>query len=632
MQHANRRRLYAASAFAVLASAVALMLFARAVVDGTGEIASPVTGQPGLPVHIVVKPGAGAPVVEVTSVRAGAIAKPAMNVLANDATLSFTLDAGGRRARFEGFPATAGKEISGSFHFLDDSGNLVPPAQRWTMQRVDLVSEVATARTYGGRLEVGGQALDIQLAIGEGPNGWCGAIEVALQGLRNFPATVARATDGFVVGVPLQPTVTMLLAPSEDGKTLAGTFAQGSFNAPIVFAEMPGARLAGSRRPQDPVPPFPYADREVRIAHAAGHALAGTLSMPSDPRLGRDGKVPAVVLVSGSGPQDRDESIFGHRPFAVIADALARAGFAVLRYDDRGVGGSTGVFALAATADLASDADLAVEWLRAQPGIDPARVGIIGHSEGAVIAPLVAAWQSADPHPVAFTVLLAPPALPGGEILTRQSKALYDAAGLPEAASAPILAAHAKVMAAVGRRAPATELQPLVEELVRLQLTAGGQPLPPDETLRATFAGALAQVVEPWMSEWIRYDPRPALSALRAPSLAMCGTKDLQVDAASNLAVLDGLAKSGVPILTRRYEGLNHLFQPAKAGVPDEYATIDVTFDASALAEMTAWLVEAVGRMPAAAAASAPPAEFLAQLPKRLYRFVPPASPVEAKP
>lgn len=597
-----------------------------------GDVSSPFAAQVPLPVHIVVKPGAATPVVEVTCVRAGAIAKPALHVLANESTLAFTLDAGGRRARFEGEPVEDGRAIAGNFHFLDDAGALVPPAQRWSMRRVDIATELASARTYGATLDLGGQGLAMQIALGEGPHGWCGAIEVAAQGLRNFPMTVARAANGFVIGVPLEPAVTMVLNPSDDGSQLAGTFAQGPFTAPVVFVEMPGVRLAGSRRPQDPQPPFPYAENEVRIDHAAGHRLAGTLSVPASSPLARDGRAPALLLVSGSGPQDRDGSIFGHRPFAVLADAFARAGFVVLRCDDRGVGGSSGEFARAAMPDFASDADLALEWLKTQPGVDPARVGIVGHSEGGIVAPLVALWQSSDPNPLAFTVLLAPPATPGGVLLNRQSKALYDAARLPEATSGPIVAAHAALMRAVERHAPPNELRPLVVELVKLQIGAGGQPLPPEESLQATYDGVLAQVTTPWMSESIRYDPRPALSRLRAPTLAMCGTKDLQVDAAENLGVIDALAKSGVPAVTRRCEGLNHLFQPAQAGVPDEYATIDTTFDPTTIAEIVAWMTDIAKRAPAAqpagGAASAVGDE--ASIPRRLYRLVPPKRDAEA--
>jgi pimeloyl-ACP methyl ester carboxylesterase len=348
--------------------------------------------------------------------------------------------------------------------------------------------------------------------------------------------------------------------------------------------------------------------------------------------------VPAVVLVSGSGPQNRDEELLGHRPFAVIADALARAGFAVLRYDDRGVGASTGRYAGATTLDFASDADIATEWLKRQPGIDPAKVGLLGHSEGAMVAPFVAVWQqdaaraagAAATPPLAFTVLLAPPAETGGETLTRQTARMYELTKLEPGAAARAVAAHEAVMQAVSAFADAQALRPRVDVLVRAQLALQTTGLPPASELDRAVDGALTQITDPWMTEFIRLDPRVALARLGTPTLAVWGSKDFQVVAEPNRAKLDALvAERALPVTTRVYDGLNHLFQPAGTGLIDEYGTIDTTFDPAALADVVAWMKDQVapgaGRTAPSAAPGTANTELPGEMPRRIWTSAPSA-------
>lgn len=613
-----------------------------------GEVRAPAAdgaASPSMPVTLIVRPGLPAPLVEVTIMRAGAMAKPAVDVVAAGDTLAFTLDAGGRQARFEGtlLETPTGATISGSFAFLDAQGASVAPALQWTMRAVDLVTDLDDAKVFAGVLDAQGQKIPMRIALGEGPRGWCGAIEIISQGLRNFAMEVERTTTGFTLRIPVGVAATVMLKPEADAdarSVLSGTFQQGNFVGPIRFEEVIGAKLGTASRPQDPQPPFPYTEREVRIAHPAGHTLAGTLTMPSEQKLVISGRFPAVLLVSGSGPQDRDETIFGHRPFAVIADALARAGVAVLRCDDRGTASSTGDFSKATTIDFASDADIASEWLKLQQGIDPNRVGIIGHSEGALIAPLVSLWQHAGDSPVAplaFTVLLSPPAEQGGALLTHQTKQLYDAAGVPPEQSEGAVAAHAVVMSAITERKPTDAVRVLVESLVREQLRASGTEVPDDATLKATYDGAMAQLESPWMLEFIRFDPRVVLERLESPTLAMCGTKDVQVNAATNLGILDAVAATtGAPIETKRLDGLNHMFQPAVTGVVDEYGVIDTTFEPEALASMVAWVVDRVMKPlpPQIPESGRSDAWHAADIPKRLYLFIPTsqAIPTEVRP
>ncbi len=584
---------------------------------------------PEMPVSITVTRGDTHPIIAITVVRAGALAKLADDVVSAGRTLAFTLNSANRKARFEGSLDEGLTTMTGSFAFVGADGAFMPPLARWSMKRVDLVTGLDAARVYSATLEVAGQKIPMQIALGEGRFGWCGAMDIPAQGLRNFGVTVTRTDTGFTLFVEVGARATITLTANAAMTSLEGTFAQGGFVGPIHFDEVLGAKLGDTRRPQDPVPPFPYSEREVKITHPAGHMLVGTLSTPSVTTLARDGKFPAVVLVTGSGPQDRDEALVGHRPFAVIADALVRAGIAVLRYDDRGVASSTGDFNKATTIDLASDADIVSEWLKLQDGIDATRVGMLGHSEGGAIAPIVALWQNtavSPVNPLAFTVLLAPPAEQGGALLTHQTKQLYDAAGISSEASAAAIVAHAAAMKAIIERRPKDEVRVLIDALVREQIKISGQPLPDDAAMKSTVDGAMEQILHPWMAEFIRFDPRPVLMRLDVPTLAMCGTKDVQVDAATNLGIIDEItAITHAPIVTRRYEGLNHLFQPATTGGVEEYAVIETTFDPTALAEMVAWVVDTVSRAPVQRTIESTRAATVTddELPKRLYLPVP---------
>jgi hypothetical protein len=602
-----------------------------------------VEGKPSaeLPLAFAVRIEGGAPRVEISSLPAGALRKPAVEVSANGASLAFTLESQGEKARFEGTVAEGGKEAMGEMQFVRADPRQPAPKAKWSMRRVDFVSEVADARVFTATLEAGAQKLPMRLSLGNGPHGWCGALDILVQGVRDFPVAVERKDAGFIVRFPAGAVATLELAPADgvqalgDMKVLEGSFKQGAFAAPIRFEVVEGAKAGALRRPQQPVPPFPYETREVKVAHPLGHTLAGTLSVPSSKALAVDGRVPGIVCVTGSGPQDRDEALMGHKPFAVLADAFARAGIAVLRYDDRGTAASIGNFQTATTADFASDADMAVEWMKRQPGIDPTRIGVLGHSEGGLIGPLVAAWQNAGDaptNPLAFLVLLAPPGEQGGRLLTRQTKALTEAAGIAADKLGPMIAAHEALMNdVIASRAP-DALRSSITALVRTQLELAGTPVTDEAALRPIVDQTLLQIASPWMTEFIRMDPKPALRWLEVPTLAVWGTKDLQVDAAANRAAFEEALKStGAPVTMRVFDGLNHLLQPAKKGTVEEYGEIETTIDPSALEAIVGWVVATASKGPVSQVPEASrPAEVRdSYVPPRLfyYRGEVPAAP-----
>ncbi|HUX12311.1 MAG TPA: alpha/beta fold hydrolase [Spirochaetia bacterium] len=328
------------------------------------------------------------------------------------------------------------------------------------------------------------------------------------------------------------------------------------------------------RRPQDPVPPFPYTTREVVITNtAAAISLSGTLTIPQG-----DGPFPAALLVTGSGPQNRDEEIFNHRPFLVIADYLARRGIATLRCDDRGVGGSGGNGQIATESDLTDDAISAVDYLQSQPEIAAARVGVIGHSEGGIIAPRVA---QARPE-LGFIVLLAGTGWSGHEVLLQQTAAILRAGGAPEAQINATVDANRSIYDAILAEPDNTRvlerLKPMMEKLG----------VPPDQI------GPQAEtVITPWFRSFLSSDPALALTGIQCPVLAMNGAKDVQVLADLNLDAIARAVHAGgnMRVEIVKFEGLNHLFQHATTGLPQEYGQIQETFAPEVLEKIGDWIL-----------------------------------------
>jgi fermentation-respiration switch protein FrsA (DUF1100 family) len=359
---------------------------------------------------------------------------------------------------------------------------------------------------------------------------------------------------------------------SADGEAIAGTWAQGGGAFPLDLERGDATALA-PKRPQEPQPPFPYEVVEVGFDNPeAGIRLAGTLTVPAG-----DGPHPAVVLITGSGPEDRDETVFGHRPFFVLADYLTRRGIVVLRHDDRGVGESTGDFAVATMPDFVSDALAAVAWLKARPEVDPSRIGLLGHSEGATLSPM-AANTSGD---VAFVVLLAGTGVNGRDLLVMQAKAINRASGVSEAVVEQNSALQRRLLDLVAT----AENDSVAGEQARAILAEAG----------LTGAAADAQVralLSPWMKYFLVYDPLPDVRKLSVPVLALNGEKDTQVPPAENLlAIEEALREGGNPDVTAEVlPGLNHLFQTAVTGSPSEYAGIEETFSPQALKTIGDWI------------------------------------------
>ncbi len=374
------------------------------------------------------------------------------------------------------------------------------------------------------------------------------------------------------------------------GNEIAGTWTQGG-QLPLTFKRTDKAPEL--RRPQEPKPPFPYDAEEVSYENrsAPGVRLAGTLTLPKG-----SGKVPAVLLITGSGPQDRDEALMGHKPFLILADHLTRQGIAVLRVDDRGVGKSTGNFAAATSRDFAGDAAAGVRFLQTHARIDPARVGLAGHSEGGLIAPMVAAdWPFAEgpviaglaptaatagSPGIAFLVLMAGTGVLGDQILLEQGALIGRAAGGSEAAIAANQVIQQKMFDIV--RAEPDQAARLSKIKALLSGAAPGA------------AGQAELTATPWFRYFLTYDPARSLAKVKCPVLAVNGELDTQVSPKQNLPVIEKVLRDSgnKDVTVKELPRLNHLFQTARTGAPTEYGNIEETMSPIALNAISTWIVE----------------------------------------
>lgn len=439
--------------------------------------------------------------------------------------------------------------------------------------------------TWEGALEVGVMKLRLVVHIRRDGDGYRATMDSPDQGAKDIP----------ISGVAYEDPQVTLDASSIRGRfvgerdaafgELRGTWSQGGQRFPLVLRRVDAPTAL--RRPQSPKPPFPYRSEDVTFRHlSGGFELAGTLTMPEGP-----GPFPAAILITGSGAQDRDETIFEHRPFLVIADRLTRLGMAVLRVDDRGVGGSghDGDPKDDTTMDFASDVRSSLAFLRSRPEVDSGRSGLIGHSEGGLIATIVAAADTS----IAFVVLLAAPGVRGDELLYVQSAKLAQAGG----ADAATLAWNRRMQEEIFRIIRSEPDMAKGRDAARAYLRAEYEKLGEAEqqqigTIEA-FAEQHSGIVEiPWFRTFITYDPRPALRQVRCPVLALTGEKDLQVAPEQNLPEIDRAVRAGGndEVTIRTMPGLNHLLQTAKTGLVTEYGEIEETIAPAALVAITGWL------------------------------------------
>lgn len=370
-----------------------------------------------------------------------------------------------------------------------------------------------------------------------------------------------------------------------DFSEIDGKWTQQGISFPLLLKHVD--KEPELKRPQEPRKPYPYEEEEVTYKNKkAGIKLAATLTYPSE-----GGPFPAVILITGSGAQDRNETVMGHRPFLVISDYLTRRGIAVLRVDDRGVGGSTGNILEATSLDFAGDVLTGVEFLKKNGKVNPKKIGLIGHSEGGVIAPMVAA-QSED---VSFIVLLAGTGLTGEEILYLQGALISRANGVSEEKIKKQQEQQETVFGIIKEGGTKDKIEAKLRQFYAEEIAILSEDEKKQEELsEVQMQAQIKQVLSPWFRYFLTYDPKPTLEKVKCPVLALVGEKDLQVPPKQNLkAIEDALKKGGNKNFTvKELSGLNHLFQHAKTGSPSEYTKIEETFSEDALKIIADWILE----------------------------------------
>lgn len=527
--------------------------------------------------------GAGA----ITVLQRTAERKQLIDVVDSATSLAFTI--AGTTTRFTGRRAADGASITGAITQAP-----AEPSRPVLLRR--LTADDSAARLlvgfWAGQVEANGLPARVILKFRAAS---CGATHLLMdspdQAATNLPATDVRVRgDSIHAAMEFLGAEIDGVVDRRRGR-ITGTWTQAGRTMALSLTRVDSS--LANRRPQDPIPPLPYRSEDVRFENA-GVRLAGTLTIPTTP-----GPHPAILLLSGSGAQDRDETVAGHRPFLILADALTRAGIAVLRVDDRGIGGSTGSVMQATLADNAADATAALRLLTSRPEVDSLRLGLLGHSEGGWLAPVVAGLEPM----VRFVVLLAGPALPGDTLLYAQQRALSLAAGDPP----EVIMARRNATAMIARILREEPVDSIAARRVDSAMTA----------MRESATGRLRVVIDslygparaaemrsswtvmvsPWFRHLVAHDPAPYLRTLHVPVLALYGARDLQVPAAVNASALrDALGAAHNPDVTiMTLPELNHLFQHAVTGLPDEYARIEETIAPEVTRTIVEWVALRAG-------------------------------------
>ena len=454
--------------------------------------------------------------------------------------------------------------------------SVVTPEDKPAPQTKSQKSELYLA----GAIEVPGIELNFFAHIhANAAGGYEGTLDIPMQQAKDAPLSNVVVAGGQIT-FELEGAGARWAASKASDGTYTCSFSQGGRALPCKIDEVSKEQWAEARlpnkRPQLPEAPFPYDTIEVDYENDEGGShLYGTLMIPEG-----EGPFPTALFITGSGAQDRDETIVGHKPFLVIADHLARQGIASLRVDDRGIGQSTGASPKDTTEDFAEDARAGVAFLRAKDAdkrIDRKRIGLVGHSEGALIAAMLAAKDKK----LAFIVMLAGTGVDGAEVLVSQAGALKRLSGASEEDVQAERDAQRLVVEAVIKN---KEDKAAKAKIVEILKERGGH-----DAVNAQAAQAL---VSPWFRFFLTFDPVPTLRKVRVPTLVLHGEKDVQVDAAQNLPPIEKALRRNKRAKVVRFKTLNHLFQHAETGAPSEYATIEETFAPEALEAMSGWILK----------------------------------------
>jgi hypothetical protein len=443
---------------------------------------------------------------------------------------------------------------------------------------------------WSGNLELSSATLKVIFNISAKTDGsFTATLDVPDQGASKIPVNEVILTDRTLILKVETIRGVYRGTLRTDVQVIEGKWEQRGHTFPLTLKKDPTALRF--ERPQEPQKPYPYREEEVVFQNRnAGIELAGTLTLPK-----KDEPAAVVVLISGSGPQDRNETVYNHQPFLIIADYLTRRGLAVLRVDDRGVGGSNGDSLSATSRDCAGDVLASVEYLRTRKEIDPKKIGLAGHSEGALIAGIAAA----ENQDIAFIVLMAGPGLVGEETLLLQASAISTASGVSEKAIVQNRRIQEKIFKIIIEEQDKAVAKAKIREILLKMMAETTEKLdgPAKEKalkgIEKHVEVQLKQLLSPWLRFFLTFDPGPTLMKITCPILAINGEKDLQVPPKENLAAIErALTESKNPDFTiKELPGLNHLFQTAQTGLQSEYANIEETFAPTVLEIIGDWII-----------------------------------------
>jgi hypothetical protein len=559
-------------------SRLALMTLAALALSALSHAQTPIAGDwqgtlnaGGVQLHLALHIAAakdGTLSATLDSIDQGALGIPVSSVTLKDSKLNLTIDS--LHGSYEGVVNKDGTMIEGTW--------TQGPPLALNFERAKAQAQAAPSDIDGawqGKLDAGALKLRIVFKIINTPDGLTAQTESPDQN----PVWISASSvtrNGSSLTINMKE-----FGASFDGKISAdlnsidGKFTQAGNALPLLLKRVKDQAALEPRRPQNPVKPYPYREEEVSYPNkAGGNTLGATLTIPPG-----KGPFPAVLLIVGSGPHDRDESLMGHKPFLVLADYLTRKGIVVLRADKRGVGQSTGDALTGTTADFATDAEAGVAYLKTRSEVNPRKIGLIGHSEGGIIAPMVAARN----RDVAFIVMMAGSGVPGDQILVEQARLIAQASGVSKEKADENAVNEQAVLTLVETEKDAAAL----DRKLREKLAADGVP-------EGRIGASIQFATTPWFRYFISYDPATALRKVACPVLAINGSLDLQVSPAQNLPAIRKALEDGG---NKHYEvdelpGLNHLFQTAKSGAPSEYGQIEETISPVALDKMATWILK----------------------------------------
>jgi len=436
---------------------------------------------------------------------------------------------------------------------------------------------------WNGVLKIMGTQMRLAFNISKTDSGYTATMDSPDQKVKGIPVTSTNF-DNAVLKLIVKNAGIEYEGTLNKENPIIGTFKQAGQSFPMNLSREE-IQKEEYKRTQEPIKPYPYYSEEVTFENkTAGIVLAGTLTLPK-----KEGNFPAVVLISGSGAQNRNEELLGHKPFLVLADYLTKNGIAVLRFDDRGTAESKGDFKTATSQDFSTDVEAAVNYLNTRKEINQKKMGLMGHSEGGTIAPMVAAKHK----DIAFIVLLAGTGISGDEILLLQQELIGKVAGTSKAILQKTKTINRGAYNIIIKSVDQEKLKGDLFNYYKQAYKDNPDLVKPNGMTEEKLASLqVEELTKPWMEYFIKYNPATALEKVKCPVLAIDGEKDLQVPAKINLdAIKKALEKGGNKnITTKELPNLNHLFQDCTTGSLDEYGQIEQTFSPSALNVILSWI------------------------------------------